>query len=324
MKRMYDENEIKQIASKAGGSVNKLDLVVGEPTVTYDAVNGISIKSTGKLNDEKDIPVSNKIPILPGKGIVIDKPADKEAVEVKVDINEATKVDNYNGSIAIGDGKNIKGRNSIDIGYTTKNNTNNTAETVSIGYDNVVSSSNSIAIGNDNYIYAGGYGVGKITIGHRLSNSTDRCVILGTYASTYDGERFVLGDGESSSNSHKYFSIMYKSDGYHMYLDNKEVPTKFKTIFGNQSLSGTGNIDLYKHNIKGTSSNSTFYLRLYSSNNLKVSSLADLKTLLGATFEESATGSNNIIAITNDKVLFADGTNASIAGYTITDTVTTI
>ena len=97
-----------------------------------------------------------------------------------------------------------------------------------------------------------------------------------------------------------------------------------KTLFGNKSLVGEGNINLYKHSIKGTSGTSTFYLRLYSSNNLKVSNLTDLKTLLGATFEESATGSNNVIAVTNEKVLFSDGTNASIAGYTISDTVTTI
>ena len=97
-----------------------------------------------------------------------------------------------------------------------------------------------------------------------------------------------------------------------------------KALFGNKSLVGEGNIDLYKHSIKGKSGNSTFYLRLYSSNNLKVSSLTDLKTILGATFEESATGSNSVIAVTNDKVLFADGTNASISGYTISDTVTTI
>lgn len=102
------------------------------------------------------------------------------------------------------------------------------------------------------------------------------------------------------------------------------IKGSLKTIFGNQSLVGEGNIDLYKHSIKGKSGTSTFYLRLYSSNNLKVSSITDLKTLLGSTFEESATGSNGIIAITNEKVLFADGTDASISGYTITDTVTTI
>ena len=106
--------------------------------------------------------------------------------------------------------------------------------------------------------------------------------------------------------------------------DDCVIKGSVKTLFGNQSLVGEGNVDLYKHSIKGVSGTSTFYLRLYSSNNLKVDSLTDLKTLLGDTFEESATGSNNIIAITNEKVLFADGTNASIAGYTISDTVTTI
>ena len=324
MKRMFDENEIKQIASKAGGSVNKLNLVVGEPTVTYDAVNGISIESTGKLNDEKDITVSNEIPILPGKGIIIDKPADKEAVEVKVDINKAVKVDNYLNSILIGDGKNMKSAYSIDIGYSEKYNTSTAFNTVTIGRDNLNEGSESVVIGDNNYVYSYGGSNGKVAIGHRLSNTQDRCVILGTYGSTSDGDRFVLADGISSSNTHKYFVIAYKSDGYHIYLDGNEVPTKFKTIFGNQSLSGTGNIDLYKHSIKGVSGNSTFYLRLYSSNNLQVSSLADLKTLLGDTFEESATGSNGIIAITNEKVLLADGTDASISGYALSDVVTTI
>lgn len=99
---------------------------------------------------------------------------------------------------------------------------------------------------------------------------------------------------------------------------------RLKTLFGNHSLLGEGNIDLYKHNIKGVSGNSTFYLRLYSSKNLKVNTLTDLKTLLGNTFEESCTGSNGIMAITQDNVLFDDGTTASISGYTITDDVKTI
>lgn len=97
-----------------------------------------------------------------------------------------------------------------------------------------------------------------------------------------------------------------------------------KTLFGNKSIVGKGTINLYKHSIKGTFGNTTFYLRLYSSKNLQVSSLIDLKTLLGDTFEESATGSNGIIAVTNEKILFSDGTNAKWSGYKITDTVTAI
>lgn len=106
---------------------------------------------------------------------------------------------------------------------------------------------------------------------------------------------------------------------------NKEIDNHdFKTLFGNHSIIGKGNIDLFKHSIKGTAGNSTFYLRYYSSNNLKANSLTDLKTLFGPTFEESCSGSNGIMAITESKVLFEDGTSASISGYTITDTVKTI
>ena len=113
---------------------------------------------------------------------------------------------------------------------------------------------------------------------------------------------------------------MWSQSDLNREIDNHE----FKTLFGNQNILGKGNIDLFKHNIKGTSGNSTFYLRIYSSNNLKANSLTDLKTLLGPTFEESVTGSNGIMAITETKVLFEDGTSASIAGYTITDNVKTI
>lgn len=107
-------------------------------------------------------------------------------------------------------------------------------------------------------------------------------------------------------------------------LNNEIDNHNFKTLFGNQNILGKGNIDLFKHNIKGTSGNSTFYLRIYSSNNLKANSLTDLKTLLGATFEESVTGSNGIMAITETKVLFEDGTDTSMSGYVITDKVKTI
>lgn len=113
---------------------------------------------------------------------------------------------------------------------------------------------------------------------------------------------------------------MWSQSDLNREIDNHE----FKTLFGNQNIIGQGNIDLFKHNIKGTSGNSTFYLRIYSSNNLKANSLTDLKTLLGPTFEESVTGSNGIMAITETKVLFEDGTDASMSGYTITDKVTTI
>lgn len=50
-----------------------------------------------------------------------------------------------------------------------------------------------------------------------------------------------------------------------------------KTLFGNQSLIGTGNIDLYVHHLL---INSNCFFTIYSSNNLKVDTPEKLTTLL--------------------------------------------
>lgn len=65
-----------------------------------------------------------------------------------------------------------------------------------------------------------------------------------------------------------------------------------RTIFGKQSLVGFGNIDLYRHHIRCSTSNKGIKVlfTVISSNNLKVDSLTDLKTLLGNTFECPCTG----------------------------------
>lgn len=57
-----------------------------------------------------------------------------------------------------------------------------------------------------------------------------------------------------------------------------------KTLFGNQSIYGTGNIDLYKHNLMIRDELSTgltsIYCQIISSNNLNIDSLTDLQTIL--------------------------------------------
>lgn len=117
-----------------------------------------------------------------------------------------------------------------------------------------------------------------------------------------------------------------------------------KTIFGNQSIVGTGNIDLYKHHITltGTASgdfvNTELWFNFYSSNNLAASSLTDLKTLLGETFREPVygkiqqgthSGMPNYISETQVMYMNIIGGalgNVSIpySDLTITDTVTAI
>ena len=85
--------------------------------------------------------------------------------------------------------------------------------------------------------------------------------------------------------------------------------------------------NLYKHNIHiytGTGGLYEVYLTVYSSKNISVDSVADLKTLPGNTFTESCTGNHGAYAITQDNILFDDGTSASLSTFNISDTVTTI
>lgn len=117
-----------------------------------------------------------------------------------------------------------------------------------------------------------------------------------------------------------------------------------KTLFGNQSIIGSGNIDLFNHDItiKGSvSSDATYEVHVFktSSNNLNVNSLTDLKTLLGNTFKYwNVNGSYKngtdyqcwmALYITESKIAFQPNNlvlpyEISLAGATITDTVTTV
>lgn len=117
------------------------------------------------------------------------------------------------------------------------------------------------------------------------------------------------------------------------------VSNGIKTLFGNESIYGKGNIDLYKHHVKlvidGLVSNKEYtgnaYIDIISSNNLTVDSLTDLKTLLGDTFITQCYGFVNveeagqaIIYEATQSVLIAPGYQIQWNIVTLTDTVTTI
>ena len=97
-----------------------------------------------------------------------------------------------------------------------------------------------------------------------------------------------------------------------------------KTIFGQSIYSryGTGNIDLYAHDITITKGTGKAFLTIYSSKNTNIASLDDLKTIAGATFTKSCTGYINskvIVAITETSFLLADGTTEALTGATFVD-----
>ena len=116
-----------------------------------------------------------------------------------------------------------------------------------------------------------------------------------------------------------------KVEGDQYMLTDKTV----KTLFGNSiySADGTGNIDLYAHDITITKGTGKAFLTVYSSKNTNITSLDDLKTIAGATFTKSCTGYINnkvIVAITEASFLLADGTTEALTGATFVDTPTTI
>lgn len=111
-----------------------------------------------------------------------------------------------------------------------------------------------------------------------------------------DGEKTTYLMGEDGNwipgvvNPTDYYT---KKQADEKFADKEEVAelaqtaltsNNVKTLFGNQSIVGTGNIDLYRHNLHISQGNSGSYINayatVYSSSNLKVDSLTDLKTIL--------------------------------------------
>lgn len=321
------------------------DFTYGDVTVDYNTTDGMTITGTMRQTYEggnHDSTMDLEIPIVPGKGIVIDKQSGKEQVGVKVDINSAVSHPKANHAIFIGNGSNKPGNYSITVG----NDSFASDRGVAIGQSARSGNPDSVAIGyytattNDHLRRM------NIAIGKELTNTASDCILLGEFNDdTFVNDRFVLADGTGSSGRHNYFKITKDdNDVYHMYLNGEEVPTKLKTMFGNQSLLGSGNIDIYQHNITFESTEKVtqgdkelnameFYFMIYSSKNLKVDSLTDLKTLLGNTFTIPVVGVFRSGAATRYQIgqitesaaisLHARTEYAYPAG-TWTDTVTTI
>ena len=114
-----------------------------------------------------------------------------------------------------------------------------------------------------------------------------------------------------------------------------------KTLFGTNSILGTGNIDIYKHVINFTDADGeTFFnMIVYSSKSLVVDSLTDLKTLIGDYATENVSGyiydgtsslyypvfkvdteMLEVYYVHQEKGLCSE----TLSSYTIKDTVTTI
>ena len=158
----------------------------------------------------------------------------------------------------------------------------------------------------------------------------------------------TIGTGIQTLKIHKAGYIEYTNPNQHMKLNlplysaqgtvDLLSTASLKTLFGNQSIVGSGNIDLYRHIVElniNTGNGVTAYAVIISSKNLVIESLADLKTVLGNTFNYPIQGfgqtdsSEGIIAyLMTDQSVYCNTSYTAIpvswANVTISDTVTTI
>lgn len=78
-------------------SLTDVNLTLGNTTIQYDTTEGIQISSTARFTAQgtnHDAMMDLAIPIIAGDGIVIDKAADSEKVNVKVDKNKIFNITN--------------------------------------------------------------------------------------------------------------------------------------------------------------------------------------------------------------------------------------
>lgn len=290
-----------------------LNLTLGDTTVTYSGIEGIDINSTGRITAEgttHDFMSDINVPIVPGTGVNIDKKFNQELIEVKID----------NTKVPIFEDKSYLGINNPVMYDVSEWMTNGK---VKLKPFNAIFTQD-----NDAYEHS----TGMVFTGQSIDvyqdvNSFNNLYVSGYISGRIGSEEFfydnIAGTFNWSKNNKSYtVGLPYNKTGTIALVEDLNALT-FKNVFG-QDIIGPGNITLYKHSIKGVSGTSVFYLRIYSAINTQATTIADLHYLLGNTFEESCTGTNGVMAITQDKVLFSDGTDTNIGAYTITDNVTTI
>lgn len=265
------------------------DYTYGQTTVTYDTTDGITIHGKTKfVNTVGEDTFDSSIEIpIQGKD------------GITIDKDSDTEFVNIRGAKAV----------ILDALPTAKNGTITEAQLAELQ----ASTSNYIMFNNKKYTYVDesteeGY------IKYSLLDYENNDAVIKVISVTINTLSWVLNTKSG---------IATKEDIH----DTMEDPTSFKTLFGNHSIVGNGNIDIYEHDIIISGENIKAFLPVYSSKNTKVDSLNDLKLICGEKFTKSCTGyvdNTAVMAITELKLLKINGTDQLLTGVTFDDTVTTI
>ena len=350
-----------------------LHLTKGNIKANYYPTDGIFLTSTGRAtykgenyhDEDHDFDATLKLPIFGKDGITIDKAADSEKIEISgselvqkpLSYEETSYTTDLYAVVQGGSSKKLfrlpveyterKGR----IVSTSPEGTIKTLDPI-VGYDCTNKryvDNNFVKKTKPNSSYYQLYGVNTI----------------GEYTFPVDNSEGQIGaiskfwQSEIGANPPKGYLLTNIPTKPYQCANKKYVDDaiaganpQFKTLFGTQSIVGTGNIDLYKHHVKFSKTSSTsaatneyeYYTDIISSQNFPISSLTDLKTYLGNEFvkdiygwcTQTTTDSGLVkkvyygLSMTETVILYQSVSNKgelsqqSIQEFTISDTVTTI
>lgn len=274
-----------------------VNLTVGNTTVQYDTTNGMQINSTARFTGAErnhDATMELDLPVVGKDGIVIDKAADSEKIEVS---GKNLIADPYPGVNVTGaDIINIKPYNSADWGSAFVRNTHDLVDIgykgSIVGYDNVgviyakTTTDDDYSVVNkkyadDNYAKALKSEAGQYKVYASKNGNPNDFLLAGTHV--LDDLCVVIRGNKGS---------IYTNMPDAGFIKDTTVPNK---KYVDDAIATK---TLYRHDlriVRGVSSSSTefgyiVYCTFFASSNLKISSVANLKTVLGNTFTVMATG----------------------------------
>ena len=265
-------------------SLTDLNLTLGDTTVTYDTEEGISLTGTSRATyegDQHDFTTDLQIPIVGADGITIDKAADGEKIEISGK-NFVAK-DTTEADVVYGHRANL----SPQMFYVSSNN-GNPDWLVRYSHDDTIGATEPAGVGricskeptqsyqlaNKKYVDDNFVKTSTETTGLRLymwqpyeklnkttlmasNNGYWRSTTVPMY-SMANTENF--GD-ETGAATHLVILSGTPQKPYQAankkYVDDSIAAAAlgdytFKTLFGNQNIIGSGNIDLYRHTVKLT------------------------------------------------------------------------
>ena len=302
-------------------TLTDLNLTLGDTTVLYDTTEGIQLTSTGRATyngEQHDFTTDLDLPIIGKDGITIDKAADSEKIEISG--SGCVQKDTTAANVVYGHNSALKPQ----MFYVSSNNGNsnwiakyddngNSGKTEPAGGGRLSSKEpiQPYQLANkkyvdDNYVKQDPSTTLQLVYARFNGKETIQKVDYSNLATAQNLPRRDVGGSiyvpDSSIGRSDYNFAAGQEAVNKKYVDEAVAAgtgtLQFKTLFGNQSIIGQGNIDLYKHHVAITinyiGTDYIFYTDIYSSMNFAIDSLTDLKTYLGNDFVQGFYGATKV------------------------------